>query len=84
MKGLTKRNTGLTIPALTDVGQSDHARSLDALKTEMREQERNRTLNEIDAWLLDQAEACDVDGAEWDAAFYRKVGQDLAERFKPC
>lgn len=55
--------------------------ALDALKTELREAARNQLLNEIDAWLLDEAQACDVDGAEWDAALYRKVGQDLAERF---
>lgn len=58
--------------------------ALDALKTELREQERHRLLKEIDGWLLDQAEADDVDGAEYDADFCRKIARDLAEHFKPC
>lgn len=57
--------------------------ALKALQAERREQIRNELLSEIDAWLLDQAEADDVDGAEYDADLCRKIARDLAEHFTP-
>lgn len=65
-----------------DRGQVE-SRALKALQAERREQIRNELLREIDAWLLDQAEADDVDGAEYDAALCRKIARDLAEHFTP-
>lgn len=82
MRGLSKRSTGLSIPPLADLTEVEDA-SLAALKTELREQERNGLLKEIDGWLLDRAEADDVDGAEYDADLCRKIARDLAEHFKP-
>lgn len=57
--------------------------AFDALKAELREQARNGLLREIDEWLIDQAEADDVDGAEYDADLCRKIARDLAEHFTP-
>lgn len=55
--------------------------ALAALKAEMVAKGRHGMLTDVIGWLTDQAEADDIDGAEWDAEFCRKLAQSLAERF---
>jgi hypothetical protein len=80
MSGLSKQTTGLSM-APTVVPGLREGTALEALKAEMVAKGRHSMLTDVIDWLTDQAEADDVDGAEWDAEFCRKLAQGLAKRF---
>jgi len=77
-KGTVERIDSATPPEGFELQEGT---ALEALKAEMVAKGRHGMLTDVIGWLTDQAEADDVDGAEWDAEFCRKLAQSLAERF---